>query len=76
MIRLSYHQLFIVDDAKETSNTIKKLRDKTIRRGGMMTNTTTTKTNETTNDDNDENDNQAKAGGSNVTPHALPISRG
>ena len=34
MIRSSYHQLFIVDDAKETRNTIKKLRDKTIRRGG------------------------------------------
>ena len=56
MIRSSYHQLFIVDDAKETSNTIKKLREITIRRGGMMTNTTTTKTAKTTNDDNDEND--------------------
>ena len=56
MIRSSYHQLFIVDDAKETSNTIKKLRDKTIRKGGMMTNTTTTKTTETTNDDDNKND--------------------
>ena len=41
-----------------------------------MTNTTTTKTTATTNNDNDENDNPAKAGGSNVPPHALPISRG
>ena len=54
MIRSSYHQLFIVDDAKETSNTIKKLRDKTIRRGGMMTNTTITKTSKTTNNDDNE----------------------
>ena len=76
MIRSSYHQLFIVDNAKETSNTIKKPRDKTIRRGGMMTNTTTTKTTATTNDNDDENDNPAKAGGSNVNPHALPISQG
>ena len=54
MICSSYHQLFIVDDAKETSNTIKKLRDKTIRRGGVMTNTTITKTTETTNNDDNE----------------------
>ena len=59
MIRSSYHQLFIVDDAKETSNKINKLRDKTIRRGIMMTNTTTTKTTETTNDDDNENDKQS-----------------
>ena len=66
----------IVDDAKEMSNTIKKPRDRTISTGGMVTNTTTTKTTATTNDDDDENDNPAKAGGSNVPPHALPISRG
>ena len=66
----------IVEDAKETSNTIKKPRDRTIRRGGMMTNTTTTKKTATTNDDDDENENPAKAGGRNVPPHALPISRG
>ena len=63
MIRSSYHQLFIVDDAKETSNTIKKLRDKTIRRGGMMMNMTTTKTTETTNNDDNENDKQSGWGG-------------
>ena len=67
----------IVDAAKETSNTIKKPRDRTIRRGGVMTNTTTTKKTATTNNnDNDENEIPAKAGGSNVPPHALPISRG
>ena len=66
----------IVDDAKEKSNTIKKPRDRTIRRGGMMMNTTTTKKTATTNDDDDENENSAKAVGSNVPPHALPISRG
>ena len=61
----------IVDDAKETSNTIKKPQDKTIRRGGgVMTNTTTTEKTATTNDDNDENENEnpAKAGGSTVLP--------
>ena len=54
MIRSSYHQLFIVGDAKETSNTIKKLRDKTIRRGGVLTNKTITKTSKTTNNDDNE----------------------
>ena len=63
MIRSSYHQLFIVEDAKETSNTIKKLRDKTIRTGGVMTNTITTKTTETKNDDEDENDKRSGWGG-------------
>ena len=66
----------IVDDAKEMSNRIKKPRDRTIRRGGVMTNTTTTKNTATTNDDDDENEIPVKAGGSNVPPHALPISRG
>ena len=58
----------IVDDAKETSNTIKKPRDRTIRRGGVMTNTTTTEKTATTNDDDGENENPAKAGGSMVLP--------
>ena len=58
----------IVDDAKETSNTSKKPRDRTIGRGGMMTNTTTTKKTSMTNDDDDENENSAKAGGSTVLP--------
>ena len=66
----------IVDNAKETSNTIKKPQDRKIRRGGMMPNMTTTKKIDTTNDDDDKNENPAKAGGSNVPPHALPISRG
>ena len=55
-------------DAKETSNTIKKHRDKTIRRGGVMTNTTTTEKTATKNDDDDEKENPANAGGSTVLP--------
>ena len=58
----------IVNDAKETINTIKKPRDGTIGRGGVMTNTTTTEKTATTNDDDDENENPTKAGGSTVLP--------
>ena len=58
----------IVDDAKETRNTIKKPRDRTIRRGGVMMNTTTTEKTATTNDNDDESENPAKAGGSTVLP--------
>ena len=50
--------------------------DRTIRRGGVMTNTTTTEKTATINDNDDKNENPAKAGRSNVPPHALPISRG
>ena len=58
----------IVNNAKETSNTIKKPRERTIGRGRMMTNTTTTKKTATTNGDDNENENPAKAGGSTVLP--------
>ena len=64
----------IVDGTKETITTIKKPRDGTIWRGGVMTNTTTTKTTATTNDDDGENNNPAKAGGSTFlsTPSQYP----
>ena len=58
----------IVEDAKETSNTSKKPRHRTIGRGGMMKKTTTTEKTTTTNNEDNKSENPAKAGGSTVLP--------